>query len=257
MTGELSVEAARYFRDRIREARAAALKDAEAFLGIVVAIEGLGRFLQGNRAGEFGKLRPQIGHLVQQAPLARATEATERRIHTPFAAAYELVRQGRNSAVHEGAYARHLTAKSVELALIVEDALTVKMNHIGDFMVQGVLTASPWQPLSFIRQTMLSNSFSYLPVWMKTAGRDGWWLISDYELASYLRTDNGASRQERLAATLDAAVAAGELRLDVPHVCSPEQPVTKALAAGTGLPVLICGAREQDLIGIATPYDLL
>lgn len=257
MTGELSTEAARYFRDRIREARAAALKDAEAFLGIVVAIEGLGRFLEGRRVGEFGNVRGQIAKLVDGSPLARATEATDRRIHTPFAAAYDLVRQGRNSALHEGAYARHLTAKSVELALVVEDALTMKLNHIGDFMVQGVLTASPWQPLSFVRQTMLSNSFSYLPVWMKVAGRDGWWLVSDYALASHLRSIDGAGRQERLAATLEDAVGRGALRLDMPLVCSPDLPVAEALAGGNGLPVLICGAREQDLIGIATPYDLL
>lgn len=63
MTKQLSKEAARYFRDRIRESRAAALKDAEAFLGIVVAIEGLGRFLDEKRVGEFGRVQPQIAKL--------------------------------------------------------------------------------------------------------------------------------------------------------------------------------------------------
>ena len=240
-----------------------ALKDAEGFLGIVMAVEGLGRFLEreniGKRkiVGTMAQVRDSIVALVQGAPLMRATEVSLHRVHTPFRAAYDIVRRGRNSAVHEGAFARHLATKSLELALVVEDALMVDEPLISDFMVHGVVTASPWQPLSFVRQTMLANAFSFLPVWMPDPVEKGWRLVSDFSLATYLRTSDPTSRHERLVEPLQSAAASGALRLEKPFVCSPEASAQEVLRESRGLPILIRGDEEQELIGIATPYDLL
>lgn len=38
-------------------------------------------------------------------------------------ALYDLVEQGRNEALHQGAFARHLAEHAIELALALEDAL--------------------------------------------------------------------------------------------------------------------------------------
>ena len=38
------------------------------------------------------------------------------------------------------------------------------LDRIADYMVRGPACACMWHPLSFIRQTMLSSSFSFLPV---------------------------------------------------------------------------------------------
>ena len=35
---------------------------------------------------------------------------------------------------------------------------------IGDYMVPNPVCASDWQPVGFVRQMMLANSFSYIPV---------------------------------------------------------------------------------------------
>ena len=42
---------------------------------------------------------------------------------TPFSRLYDLVQDARNDALHQGAFARHLTIHAIGLALILEDAL--------------------------------------------------------------------------------------------------------------------------------------
>jgi hypothetical protein len=113
--------------------------------------------------------------------------------------------------MHEGAFARHLTSRSIDLALLIEDGLVAKMDRIGDFMVNGPVSASAWQPLSFVRHVMLANSFSYLPVWIETA--PGWRLISDFAVASYVRSATSKSeRRRRLSQSVREAVVAKGLR---------------------------------------------
>jgi hypothetical protein len=254
----LTKEVALHFRDAFRAGREAALRDSEAFEEIVFVVERLGRYLTLGRVVGLGSAGPAIRQLTADGPLAVAMSKSKSRIHTPFDATYDLMRNGRNSAFHEGAYARHLTVKSVELALILEDALMATMSHVGDFMVQGIVIARPWQPISYVRQIMLTNGFSFLPGWFSVDGSQGWKLISDHAVASYLReAASSAERASRLAETLENAVAVGALRLDQPLVCTPDTPVASVLAESRGLPVLIHGGDERELIGIATAHDLL
>jgi hypothetical protein len=254
----LSPNIALHFRDSLRTARADALRDSEAFEGIVFAVERLGQFLVQGKAMGLHRVAPMIRELVANGPLALAMAQTTCRIHTPFEAVYDLVREARNSAFHEGAYARHLTARSVELALILEDALMAHMNHVGDFMVQGMVVASAWQPVSFVRQTMLTNAFSFLPVWLTIEEKEHWFLVSDHAIATYLRGAEGPpQRKTRLATALETAVASKELQVEKAFVCTPDSLVSEVLVASNGLPVLIHGGRESELIGIAAPHDLL
>ena len=144
-----------------------------------------GRFADhiGDKGEEFLKEYEAI--LCEEAnksPLAYEIPSARRQYHTPFSDLLELVRDARNSALHEGSFARHLTIHVVELSLIIEDALMYNSVAVSDFMVRDPVCAYPWQPLSFIRQKMLLNSFSFLPVCVDYKDEKDWWVVSDLSL---------------------------------------------------------------------------
>ncbi|HKO19820.1 MAG TPA: CBS domain-containing protein [Acidobacteriaceae bacterium] len=57
--------------------------------------------------------------------------------------------------------------------------------------------------------------------------------------------------------TLQSAFQDGELKLEKALVLTPEDSVFDALANCRALPILVRGPREEELVGIATPFDLL
>src|ERR1700757_614277 len=80
----------------------------------------------------------------------------------------------RNDALHQGAFARYLTKHAIELAILLEDALSNGLDP---------LARETWQPIAFLRQLMLANSYSYLPVFRND---NQWWIVSDAAIAAYL-----------------------------------------------------------------------
>ena len=75
------------------------------------------------------------------------------------------------------------------------------MPTVGDFMVRNPICAELWHPISFIRQALLANSFSFLPVRRDTK----WHLISDLQIATYLgAAAAGHERRQLLATKLEA-----------------------------------------------------
>ena len=200
-----------HLRDQLRSARAMVLKDAEAFDAVVHVVERIGRLLRPKGTG-MGQFKDAVCAVAAGSSLAEDVPNAFPEVHSRFDTLYELVREARNSAIHEGALARNLTARTIELALILEDALMPEPATASDFMVRGPVTAEPWQPLSFIRQTLLANSFSYLPV---RFGDEPWCLISDHALANYLAGDRRARMREALihakgqGLALDQAVVVG------------------------------------------------
>jgi hypothetical protein len=252
----LSREARIYFRDTLRDARSIALRDSEGFTAILFAIERLGRFLSGRGSG-LGQYQRRILELAGASPLSRAQGTVARSLHIPIDHLFALIQEGRNSALHEGAFARHLTSRSIELSLIIEDALTMDMRNVADFMTRGPTCASAWQPLSFVRQTMLATSFSYLPVWTDWERESKWRLVSDFALADYLRSaESNADRARRLSQSLQDAVAAG-LTLQAAFVCTGDCSAQDALRESNSMPILVRGDRAHELVGIAAPFDLL
>ena len=123
---------------------------------------------------------------------------------------------------------------------------------VGDYMVRSPICAEPWQPISFIRQQMLANSFSFLPVKRATE----WWLVSDLEIAGYLGTET-KERKRRLVQTLETAGTS----LQRARLCAVDTPLEAALRmmAGEQRPLLVCATPEdfQALVGIITHFDLL
>lgn len=261
----LEKDAALYFRDALKAARENVLKDAEAFLDIIHVVERLGSVLPtatGERGTGLGKFAGRIRSLVGVTPLS----GLGRPWHSEFDGLYNSIRVARNDAVHQGAFARHLASNSVRLSIIVEDAL-MGLAEGGDagsatieaYMVRNPVCASMWQPISFIRQAMLENSFSYLPAWDKAQGR--WLLVSDHAIATYL---NVMSRGERLLTTLEVATRTRQdstsppLGLIEAKTCSPVTTKRMVLDECEGRPVLVVqDGLPSELIGIVTPFDLL
>lgn len=190
------------------------------------------------------------------SPLARMPTPLHG-FNPPFNRLFEQFVAARNDALHQGAFARHLTTHAIQVSLILEDALMDGSDKIGDYMVRNVVTASLWQPISFIRQQLLVNSFSYLPVLDDAGVPLG--LIADSSLACYL----GRSRKERIAHFLSSAIESGEVAL-LPTSCySSSERVQVVLAddnmRNQRLPVLVVDEYDgrKRLIGLVTAFDLL
>jgi len=152
----LTAETRRYLRDELRSARAVALGDAECFQEVVLAIERVGASLAGE-VKALGYYKPRLDELARASPLASDVPAMTLHSHIPFEVLYELVRTGRNDAAHQGASARLLADHAVQLALVLEDALMTHAALVRDFMVRDATCAQLWQPVSAVRQVMLSE----------------------------------------------------------------------------------------------------
>jgi len=281
---DLSPDQKIYFRDQLRNARNEAIKDAEGFTELLFVFERLGSFLTHNKEylnkhredldkhnedptkndkppkfkEGLNDYKEAITGLVNKSKLAKNIPKKLRAFHTPLHELYDIVLNGRNSAMHQGAYARHLTQHAIELSLILEDALMNNLDKVCDFMVRDPFCAYLWQPLSFIRQTMLSNSFSYMPVCEEKNKTKTWKLISDYEVAKYLIDGDRDERKKRLATDLEEAVSSGKIKLLKPEWLESDQTIQKALNTVSEIPMLIFSdGAFQNLIGILTPFDLL
>jgi CBS domain-containing protein len=239
----------RFFRDEFRSARASALRDAENFDELLILLERLGLFLL-KAQGSLKMYEPHVADLARESPLA-TLPPTARPYHTPIDVPYDLVRQGRNDAAHQGAIARNLTDHVVQLSIILGDALSTPLICASDFMVAHPVCAGLWEPVSFVRQKMLVNAFSYLPV-----NEQDWRLLSDRELARFLRTTSREhDRGKRLAMTLEDALRAG-LKLDPADRCAPQDEIATVVGRLADRPMLVT-SPEGRLIGILTAFDLL
>lgn len=242
---------AKAFCDQFSRARELAFQDSEAFDEIIYVVERLGCFLCRNTLDLFS-YGDTISKLAENSALAKDIPAHWPGVHIPFARLYQIVKDARNDAMHQGAVARHITTHAVELALILEDALTMNRNGLcSEYMVRNPVCAELWQPISFIRQQMLTNSFSYLPI----KNGSNWFLISDVEIAKYLQAVSNNERKERLARALKEATEI-ELRPVIPKPA--ETPIREILPDLDRQPILLKNDHSGDnLVGIITAFDLL
>lgn len=255
--GEVAVNQfeAIYFRDQFRDARALALQDAESFQDVLFVLERFGSFLTG-KIQDLGKYENLLVEFAKKSPLADGV-AEASAWHTPFSALIEFVRSSRNDALHQGAFARHLTSHVVKLALVLEDALMADAAVVSDYMVHPAICAYHWQPLGFIRQQLLLYSFSYLPI-LTDDGTPTNGLVSDLALASYLGR-NQSERKVRLGHTLKSAIETLGLKVTPTISLALDTPVHEALARMSGPPVLIVSKSDAPirLLGILTAFDVL
>jgi CBS-domain-containing membrane protein len=196
-----------------------------------------------------------LSDLASASPLAADLPSQWPGYHTAFDALYDEMRQARNDAVHQGAYARTLTDHAVELSIILEDALMTEASKCSQFMVRNVVDAKPWHPVSYVRQQMLTHAFSYLPIWH----HDTWKLIPEYSVARLLRgASSNALRGRLLIAQVSDAIEKSNLELLDAHVVPPEMPLAEVLQLICELPVLVVDKTRPDvLVGLVTSSDIL
>lgn len=118
----LAPEERLFYRDRLREARYAALANAEGFEEICFAVEALGMRLHGREAN-LGEYRLPLKDIAMSAPGLASLPETYPSFFTTFDALFEAVRRGRNDAMHAGSYARHVTNAAVDLCIGLEEAV--------------------------------------------------------------------------------------------------------------------------------------
>jgi len=241
------------FSGQLCNARAKALQDSEEFDGVIHALERIGSYLS-EKISHLKGYENALTQIAKCSALANDIPSKWPQCHNSFSELYEMVRNARNDAVHQGAFARHLTDHAVELSLILEDALRQSLDNpvVADYMIRNPICAELWQPISFIRQQMLANSFSFLPV----RKAEGWHLISDLQIVEYLGSDK-MRRNERLSTSLEES----GITLQAARICNGDTPLTDAIAVLDGDPrPLLVGLKNRNemvLLGIVTAFDLL
>lgn len=223
-------------------------------------VERIGSYLSKERLGDQGedgslyKYRQELTDLASTSGMAAEVPGEFSNLLIPFGRLYDLVTVARNDALHQGAFARHLTEHAIELAIILEEALS---NHLDlvvtDFMVRNPVCAEPWQPVGFIRQQMLANSYSYLPIF---GDDENWHVVSDVAIAMFLGPDRrGRARRKRLSSALrDCSV-----RLMDATFVDERTWLDEALKRLSEVPVLLVRNLENPsgLLGMVTAFDLL
>jgi predicted transcriptional regulator len=243
-----------FFRDQLRSARAMALADAEGFHALFRAFEMIGQKLDGKISIGIKGYKLAISHLASLSPLAAHLPSDWPGCHTGFGPLYDEMSQARNEAVHQGAYARTLTDHAVELSIILEDALMADASCVSQFMVRNVIEVSPWHPVSYVRQQMLTHAFSYIPILYD----DSWKLIPEYSLAKHLRNSWGNVRRKRFATSVSEAVEAGDIELLKAEIVGPGEPIAAILQLIGERPLLVIDSKHSDkLVGLLTASDVL
>lgn len=234
--------------NRIREARALLLRDAEGFDRAAAVLEHIGQAYARKLQPGLGRYQPALMHLVEAGAPSHLDEA--RRL-------FEVVREARNTAIHDGAWVRHLGERLAELFIILEAAISSHMTLVKDMMVAGPTTAQPWQQLADVRRTLLLNSFSYLPVQLPDAG-PAWHLLADHHLVSYIANKVGDERRTHLSKPVAEAVQGG-LQLIPAKTVSGEDTIDSIRTQPPQTPLLVVRPTDQgpQLVGIITAFDLL
>ena len=248
----LNRDLALYFRNLLRDARLRVLRDAEDYHDLLNTIELLGAAAKGSVSTLKG-YRPHLLQIANSSAIYELAKYDRSGRYTSPERLYELLQDARNDAMHYGAYARLLARHAVEFTLLLEDALVNGSGLIDDFIVRDPVTAELWQPIGVVRQAMLHNSFSCLPI--RYAGE--WRLITDAAVARLLRgVGNDGERKARLTLTVADAVEGHGLTLSEAAKVKVGTALVDVLAIGGWHIVLVVGDDDR-LIGMATPFDLL
>jgi hypothetical protein len=233
---------------QVREARALLLRDAEGFDRAAGVLEHVGQQYGQRIQIGLGKYKPALLDLIHRGARQHHDEANR---------LFEVVREARNTAIHDGAWVRHLGLRLAELFLFIETAILSHMTLVKDMMVAGPTTAQPWQQLADVRRTLLLNSFSYLPVLM-AAPTAGWHLIADHELVRFLANASGDTRRDLLSKSIAEAVGAG-LTLIKAEPITEDRTIASIRTESLTTPLLVVRSPDHggQLVGIITAFDLL
>lgn len=212
-----------------------------------MVLERIGQVLSGKVLNGLGAYESEL------VELAMAIECPD---STSVPRLFETVKEARNMAVHEGAWARHLSSRLVDLFLLLEQAIMEKMKCAEDIMVREPVVAETWHLVAHVRQSMLANSFSSVPVLLN----QHWNIITDLMIVRFLHeAPDRKERNTRLSTTLGAAIQNGGI-IPLEARCLPRDTKLASLGAAMdqGLVLITDGAPGAPrLVGILSPFDLL
>ena len=239
------------FLTRLRAARASVLRDSESFGDASIVLEQIGQVITGKIGNGLKDYEPAIIDLAKNVEGVREESVSR---------LFNVVREARNRAIHDGAYARHLTSRLTDLLLILEEAIMTNMECVEDLMVRNPVSVELWQPVSEVRRMMLANSFTCIPVYQVTEGKGRWMLIRDSALMHWVRAEPSKKKQkERLAMSVGKAITLHGLSVKGAICCKPDTKLDEILPRMNDQPTLVIQKIEdQDrLLGILTAFDLL
>src|SRR4051812_31755169 len=95
----LSKDAAVYFRDEFKRARAQAFRDVENTQAVFFVLERLGSVLTNKFLG-LGQFKDSICEVANRSPLAEGIPRIAPESHLSFSDLYDSIRMGRNDAMH-------------------------------------------------------------------------------------------------------------------------------------------------------------
>jgi CBS domain-containing protein len=234
--------------ENLRSARALILRDSESFHEASTLLEHIGQILSGQIRGGLGQYQREIIELACRNPAV---------VRGQMERLFNVVRNARNMAVHQGAWARHLNTRLVDLFLVLEEAIVSAMTHVEDLMVRTPVAAYGWQRVADVRKAMLANSFSAIPLQSKTGE---WRLLSDTAVVRMLNgAHSTAERNRLLAMRIDSAIEQGLIHPDLPTCCRPTTLISEVVPKMNNLPILVVEGEgdSQRLVGILTAFDLL
>ncbi len=109
---------------------------------------------------------------------------------------------------------------------------------------------------SFVRQRMLANTFSFLPVQLEDRTPKSWYMISEYNLARYLRSaESPNERVKRLAGTVREAIDSKQLAIEQAICVRSDDKIVDVMGRFNGQPLLVLDDHEH-LVGILTAADV-
>jgi hypothetical protein len=247
-------EAKLYFRNEFRKSRYQALQNAEDFAPLLFVLESFGGYLAKLcDSDDWGlySLKKYLKAFISDSPYLHEIPQKYPVHHCEFDFLYKFVRHTRNDYAHKGVYARQKTRFILELCLIFESKLNQLDMKASNYAVSGVTIAELWQPVSLIKKEMLINSYSYLPIYVD----DKWMLISDYNLAVYLRKSKKRKESETLEQALNNET--DKLKLESVEQLKPYEDISDIELKDTKPILVVDEANTEKLHGLFTAFDLL
>lgn len=232
----------------LRDARSLMLRDAESFHTAARVLEDVGRIHGSKSKSGLGAYKDVLLPMVNRSCVD--LNSAER--------LFSAIKSARNKAVHEGAWARHLSSRLIDFILLLEKSVIMEMHNAGDIMVRNPLIVESWHMLHHIRREMLANSYSFIPIKIESS----WRMISDYELLKCFHRNPDSGKAAELkweSREAGAAINAGHLVVNSVICCGISTPISDLSSLFTGEPILVTHNEDDtgNVLGIITPFDLL
>lgn len=242
-----------YFLKLFRNARYKTQEDAEDFSCICFALEEFAVFAFRVKKSGLGKYKDDYRKFFKN------NFFNGERLYALLC----VVHKSRNDYAHQGVFARNSARKAQSLAIELESKLMKDLSRLEHIMSEDIAYANPELTVSKIREIMLLNSFSYLPLRYDDST---YYMISDIDIARLWnkrwddnRSENEKIRNEKLYIThfreiFDEHLPKGsKIKADILDGDIEIEEVADKLSH---IPILVKG-KSGAIVGIVTAFDWL